>query len=144
MKKYQYEFPMASLTSDVIVHATMGDFVLLIKRQDGEWALPGGFVNIGEGETFYSAAQRELREETQLEPESLEYFKTYGSPDRDPRGRVVTQVFAAKQSCPTKIKVSSDAEDYSWIRLANIEHTGELAFDHHRILTEYYYERVRK
>lgn len=68
--------------------------VLLVKRgtrpHQQVWALPGGFVQ--EGEELHEAALRELRDETTLtlEPRHLEQFYTFGAPNRDPRGRVVS------------------------------------------------------
>ena len=54
------------------------------------WALPGGFVHLGE--ELHEAALRELRDETsiELEPRHLEQFYTFGAIGRDPRGRIVS------------------------------------------------------
>lgn len=54
------------------------------------WALPGGFVHVGE--ELHEAALRELRDETsiELEPRHLEQFYTFGAIGRDPRGRIVS------------------------------------------------------
>ena len=47
-----------------------------------------GFVNLDE--TIEDAAERELAEETGLKGAYLEQLYTYGTPGRDPRGRVVS------------------------------------------------------
>lgn len=68
--------------------------VLLIERgtlpHAQTWALPGGFVHVGE--ELHEAALRELRDETsvELEPRHLEQFYTFGAIHRDPRGRIVS------------------------------------------------------
>lgn len=68
--------------------------VLLTERGGGPhahtWALPGGFVQEREG--LGAAALRVLRVETGLDlgPRHLEQFFTFGEPERDPRGRVVS------------------------------------------------------
>ena len=67
--------------------------VLLIERGKepflGQPALPGGYVH--QRETLDKAARRELEEETGIDGGQLhlEQLRTYGDPERDPRGRVI-------------------------------------------------------
>src|SRR5581483_6032080 len=105
-----YEWPRPSVTVDCVLFGvdplmdgTMNLQVLLIRRGDmpfkGQWALPGGFVNVrddgDQGESLEDAARRELREETGADVEYLEQLYTFGKPGRDPRGRVVSVAFMA-------------------------------------------------
>src|SRR5258707_3560069 len=82
------------VTVDIVVFTVHDQTlkVLLIERGivpfQGQYALPGGFVLAGE--TLEEAAFRELREETGTQNVYLEQLYTFGEPDRDPRGRVVT------------------------------------------------------
>ncbi len=66
--------------------------VLLVKRGRhpylGEYALPGGFVELDE--ELEAAAARELAEETGIEGLVLRPFGTFGAVDRDPRTRVIS------------------------------------------------------
>jgi 8-oxo-dGTP diphosphatase len=71
--------------------------VVLIERPvepfAGTCCLPGGFV--GHDEPLEQAARRVLKEKAGLVPDALEQLYTFGAPDRDPRGRVVSVAYLA-------------------------------------------------
>src|SRR5690606_24524984 len=102
---------------------------------------PGGFVNIDED--LEEAARRELSEETHVDDVYLEQLYTFGDPDRDPRGRVITVAYFAllsnDQATRFQIRGASDADEAAWW---NIYELPELAFDHARIL-QYAVQRLR-
>jgi len=106
--------------------------VLLIERgappYKGQWALPGGFVL--EPETLEEAARRELEEETGLRDVYLEQLYTFGDPDRDPRGRIVSVAYYALTP-PAPLHASTDAANAAWHPAAR---PPRLAFDHAKIL----------
>lgn len=110
--------------------------VLLVKRKyppyQGCWALPGGFV---ENETLVEAAVRELKEETGLtvQPHQLKFITMADEVNRDPRGRVVSAVYAILLDDEPKIQAADDAVDAKFISYDELEE-GDLAFDHYSLL----------
>ncbi len=133
---YTYDYPMIYLTVDMIIFdfSSNDKKVLLIQRDrspfEGEWAFPGGFVDIDE--TLEEAAARELAEETDLKEVSLKQFYAFSSLDRDPRGRTVSVVFYGYVDKDTnKIKAGSDARNAKWFSMDDLPN---LAFDHQEIL----------
>jgi 8-oxo-dGTP diphosphatase len=71
--------------------------VMLVRRKNdpfaGCYALPGGFVDIGE--TVEAACQREVKEETgvAIDKDRLTLIGVYSDPDRDPRGHSVSVAY---------------------------------------------------
>lgn len=132
--RFAYEYPRPALTADLMVYyrdEACQYFILLIKRggepYEGMWALPGGYIN--EGETALQAARRELKEETNLELDYLDFFLLADKPGRDPRGWTVSAVFEHEilDGKVPKVKAGDDAKEYQW---ANVDSLPELAFDH--------------
>jgi 8-oxo-dGTP diphosphatase len=138
---YSYEYPRAMLTVDMAIFQQIyGQVqVLLVKRGvnpfKGHWALPGGVIEMEE--TLQESAARELKEETGLEIRGLEQLHTYGDPQRDPRGRVVTVAFTVllDQGSEHRPRSGSDARDARWFPITDLP---ELAFDHQQILQDAY------
>ena len=133
---YSYEYPHPAVTTDIVIFTIRQDElkVLLIKRamppHQGEWALPGGFVDLDE--SLEEAARRELEEETGVSGVYLEQLYTFGQPDRDPRERVITVAYYALIPTDTvEIRAATDAEGVSWFGMHELP---DLAFDHQEIL----------
>lgn len=109
--------------------------VLLVRRGRkpfaGQWALPGGFVNIDE--SLEDAARRELVEETAVADVWLEQLYTFGQPDRDPRGRVISVAYYAliPADRPVQAEAGDDADQVCW---APVDDPPALAFDHNEVL----------
>jgi len=142
-----YPFPRPSVTVDCVVFgfdtANENDSlqVLLIRRGDAPyknyWALPGGFVRVGDGigsqgESLEDAAKRELNEETNINLTYSEQLYTFGQPDRDPRGRVITVAYFALVQKTDPI-CGSEASAVIWAGINRVQHMT-LAFDHKDIL----------
>jgi 8-oxo-dGTP diphosphatase len=118
-------------TVDIIIE--IEDKIVLIKRKNPPygWALPGGFVDYGE--SFENAALREAMEETGLTVQNLKQFHTYSAPDRDSRFHTASTVFTGDAS---GTPVAGD--DAGEIGLFTKDKLPELAFDHARILADYF------
>jgi 8-oxo-dGTP diphosphatase len=107
--------------------------VVLIERRNEPrgWALPGGFVDVGE--TLEQAAVREAREETDLQVELQALLGGYSHPLRDPRGHTVSLVYVA--SARGRPRAKDDAKGLMLNDLS--EPPSSLAFDHALILEDY-------
>ncbi|MEM9822362.1 MAG: NUDIX domain-containing protein [Bacteroidota bacterium] len=130
---YTYEYPRPSLTVDCVIFGLdEGEQlkVLLIQRKGnpfmGNWAFPGGFVDMEED--LATAALRELKEETGVQDLFIEQLYTFGHPQRDPRGRVISVAyFALVNLAKHPIRAADDAEEVAWF---GIDELPQLAFDH--------------
>ena len=137
------DFVPLGLAADLVI-LTVRDGalqVLLIRRgiapYQGRWALPGGFVR--PDEDLEETARRELAEETGLSSDRihLEQVATYGAPDRDPRGRVVSVAYLALVPDLPAPVAGTDAASAGWVDAGEVlADPGRLAFDHHRILSD--------
>jgi ADP-ribose pyrophosphatase YjhB (NUDIX family) len=129
-------------TVDIIIEikdARGKDGIILIRRKNPPhgWALPGGFVDYGE--SLEKAAVREAEEETSLRVELRYQLHTYSDPDRDPRQHTISTVFVAGAAGSPKAR--DDARDIGIFSREEIDFP--LAFDHDRILDDYYAAGVR-
>jgi len=133
-----------AVTVDIIIFALVEDDlnVLLVRRRyapfAGMWAIPGGFLEIGE--SLEEAAIRELEEETGVTGVYMEQLYTFGDPERDPRMRVITVAYFALVSIDAvQHRPGDDASETRWFSIFQLP---QLAFDHRRIL-EYALTRLR-
>ncbi|HJQ30421.1 MAG TPA: NUDIX hydrolase [Rubrobacter sp.] len=119
------------LMVDVVIPSD--ERVVLIRRGsepfEGQWALPGGFVEVGE--SVEEAARREAAEETGLAVEISRLVGVYSDPGRDPRGHNVSVAFVARV-LSGQMQAASDASEVDVLD----PDTVELAFDHSRIIAD--------
>ncbi len=134
--KYVYDWPRPMVTADAAVFTFAGNKakLLLIERgkepYKGQWALPGGFIELDE--ELEDAAVRELEEETGLTGVDLEQMRTFGTIGRDPRGRQITIVFMGiAEKGRNKIKAGDDAAKARWFDIDKLPEN--MAFDHEEV-----------
>lgn len=117
------------LTVDAVV--LYNGRIVLIQRKnppfEGKFALPGGFVDIGE--TVEHAVAREALEETGLSIEIVKLLGVYSDPLRDSRGHTVSICYLSLGH--GSLKAGSDAKD---VFLFEVDDLPEMAFDHNKIL----------
>lgn len=123
-----------ALTTDCVMFDPEGR-VLLIRRKNppfaGGYALPGGFVEIGE--TTEAACRREIAEEVGIVLGDLTLVGVYSDPGRDPRGHTVSIAYAVQLPNGAEPRAGDDAASAEWVRDWR---AVRLAFDHARIVAE--------
>ena len=106
---------------------------VLIERRNAPlgWAIPGGFVDLGE--SLGHAAVRESLEETSLQVELTEQLFSYSAPDRDPRRHTISTVFVGRAT-----GVPKAADDAQNLSVFTEDSLPALAFDHAQVLADYF------
>ncbi|MBS7288649.1 MAG: NUDIX hydrolase [Candidatus Freyarchaeota archaeon] len=124
------------LAVDAVIIGKDGGSIIFVKRLNPPfkdyYALPGGFVEVGE--RLEEALRREVKEETGLEIEIERVIGIYDDPKRDPRGHVVTVAYLCRE-VGGELRASTDAKE---ARRLTFEGAADinLAFDHEKILRD--------
>lgn len=116
--------------------------VLLVRRPaggeepyPGQWALPGGFVNVGQDPDLQACALRKLSEKTSVEVPYLEQVGSWGNAERDPRGWSATHVYMALlPQGEVALFSGGNASDVQWFAVEGTRVRERLAFDHAELL----------
>ncbi|MFX0028563.1 MAG: NUDIX domain-containing protein [Candidatus Hermodarchaeota archaeon] len=124
------------LTVDAVILVNDKKDIVLIRRKNppfqGELALPGGFVDVGE--TVEHACIREAKEETNINIKIIKLIGVFSNPKRDPRGHNVTIGFLCEPLTDNeKPKALDDAVALEIVPLSKIS-SLKLAFDHMEII----------
>ncbi|WP_421656752.1 NUDIX hydrolase [Leptothermofonsia sp. ETS-13] len=113
-----------------------GRIVLIQRRDNGKWGLPGGMVNWGED--IPTTVQRELEEETGLEVSRIRRLVgVYSSPERDPRVHSICVVIEVEAQGTMEIKDSMEVSDVQAFAPNSLP-IGTLSHDHDRQLQDYF------
>lgn len=112
-----------------------GRIVLVQRRDNGRWSLPGGIVDWGED--ISSSAKRELAEETGLSLIKItRLVGVYSDPKRDPRFHSICIVMEVSVEGEMQVQ---DTLEISNIRAFSLQEIpqGELSHDHDRQFKDY-------
>ena len=139
-----HDFPRPYTTVDVVIFTVRDDVleVLLVQRPSGttepcpgQWALPGGFVNVDLDADLLACARRKLLEKTAVSSPYLEQLGSWGSANRDPRGWSATHAyFALIPTQDIQLAKGANAADVAWFKVDDLLKRPRLAFDHSEIL----------
>jgi ADP-ribose pyrophosphatase YjhB (NUDIX family) len=131
-----FQSPEPAVAVDVAVFTVLDGalHVLLVRLRDrpfaGLWALPGGRVRVDE--PLDDAARRHLVAQTGVADAYLEQLYTFGSPHRDPHGRVISVAYFALIPHGGRFQHAGDpAADVRWHPLARLP---LLAYDHPAVI----------
>ncbi|WP_298463961.1 NUDIX domain-containing protein [uncultured Erythrobacter sp.] len=146
-------FERPSVAVDLVLMSVRDGQVVAVLQQrsehpyQGHWALPGGFVQIGESPD--EAATRILKDKAGMDQCFLEQLYTFGAPDRDPRTHVISIAHFAllpferfEKALDRKADLALATIDVPWKGEAGgavraLDRQGSklsLAFDHDEIL----------
>jgi ADP-ribose pyrophosphatase YjhB (NUDIX family) len=113
-----------------------GQIVLVQRRDNGLWGLPGGIVNWGED--IATSAKRELEEETGLTLRNVRRLVgIYSAPDRDPRFHSICVVVEAEVEGTMQVYDTLEIKDVQAFTPTAIP-IGSLSHDHDRQLKDYF------
>lgn len=112
-----------------------GQIVLIRRRDNGKWGLPGGMVDWGED--IPNTLKRELTEETGLEVTEVgRLVGIYSAPDRDPRIHSICVVVAAQVRGEMKIYDTAEILEVKAFDRDSLP-LGQLSHDHDRQLQDF-------
>ena len=128
-----FRHPITGAT--VIPILPSGEIVLVCRKDNGKWGLPGGMLNWGE--EVSAAAKRELWEETGLELTTIRRLVgVYSDRDRDPRLHSISILVEAEVQGTLQVKDNLEISEAKAFPLETIPF-GNLAHDHERQLKDF-------
>mgnify|MGYP000615540376 CR=1 FL=1 len=126
---------LLAVAVDVVIFTVTAEglAVLLARRQRepfaGRWTLPGSFLR--DDESPEAGAARVLRDRVGIGEVYIEQLYTFGRPERDPRGRVLSVGFFALMPWNRAETVARAALGTAWHQVAGMPVPG---FDHAEII----------
>ena len=137
MKEFYSKHPKLLVAVDSIIFGFNEDDIelklLLLKRDfepaKGEWSLMGGFVK--PNESLDAAAQRIVLQLTGLDNVYMEQLYSFGDPDRDPGGRIISVSYFSLIKIKEYDRELVRKHGASWIPLSELPN---LVFDHNEMV----------
>ena len=134
-----YPRPIATVDLAILALSEAGLEVLLVRRAvdpfAGHWALPGGWIHVGEDADLEAAACRVLMEKTGIETPYLEQLQSFGDASRDPRGWSISITYVALISADqVRLREGAAATNVAWWKVTGDTVAAPLSFDHVKIL----------
>lgn len=126
----------AIVAVDVCVFALIDDalHILLIKmtkkEMTGKWAVPGELV--APEESLEDSVEHVLSEKTGLENIFIQQLETFGAPNRDPFGRVISVAYLALVHADQHTLRTT--EEYAAVQWHPVGKLPRLAYDHKQII----------
>ncbi|NES93689.1 MAG: NUDIX hydrolase [Desertifilum sp. SIO1I2] len=121
--------------TSIISRLPDGRIVLVRRRDNGLWSIPGGLVDWGED--IPTAVRRELAEETGLELVKISRLVgVYSAPDRDPRLHSICVVVEAQVNGQMQVKDDLEISEVQAFELTALP-DGKLSHDHNQQLQDY-------
>lgn len=134
---HDYDLPLVSVDLAIFSLDQQALHVLLVERGEppfqGQWALPGGFIDPQRDYDLRATATRKLQEKTGIATPYLEQVESVGNAERDPRGWSVTVLYSALVVHTQTLPHVESVRDTRWVNFAEAENMP-LAFDHSRLL----------
>ncbi|MCU0524883.1 MAG: NUDIX hydrolase [Elainella sp. Prado103] len=113
-----------------------GRIVLVQRRDNGRWSLPGGIIDWGED--IITSVKRELTEETGLKLIKINRLVgVYSDPQRDPRFHSICVVIEANVEGEMQVEDTLEIMNIQAFSPLEIP-KGELSHDHDRQLQDYF------
>ncbi|MDQ1830612.1 NUDIX hydrolase [Massilia scottii] len=136
---HAFDVPLTSVDLVIFTVREQALHVLLVQRgahpAKGQWALPGGFIDVRHDLDLDATALRKLREKTGVTAPYLEQLQGFGSSTRDPRGWSATfAYFALIGSSHIELQHGSGADAACWHSISEVGVDIDLAFDHATII----------
>jgi len=128
-----FRHPVTGIT--IIPRLADGRIVLVRRRDNGLWGLPGGLVDWGED--IPTTVRRELAEETGLEVVKIrQLLGVYSAPDRDPRIHSICIAVEAEVTGTMQVQDTLEIGEVQAFELTSLPE-GKLSHDHNRQLQDY-------
>jgi ADP-ribose pyrophosphatase YjhB (NUDIX family) len=140
---HDFDVPLTSV--DMVIFTIINEKVnvLITQRADfpykGDWAIPGGFIDLKKDKNIEQTALRKLKGKTGYGAPYLEQLGAKGNNSRDPRGWSVTVTYFALVNFEDVI-FSADSQWSPLDKEGNIQQ--KLAFDHTELIQEAF-QRLR-